>query len=233
VYHDDADGRAKIGRVEPSLTGGINGTLRYKNFSLYTQVDARFGGWVYSEALNYAMAQGTPLASLQWRDQEHGGVQRTDSYTGKDRYDGAIPDVVFADGEMSPLQSGVSIAGMTFREAYDKGLVEPWKSSAYHIYSFGWGTNINSVNNISTAENSWAMLREITLGYRLPANVLSKTFLKNARISVSARNVGYLYKTLPGGQNPESLQSNDPFRPYITGGVPFSRSYAATLNISL
>jgi iron complex outermembrane recepter protein len=233
VYHNDADGRAKIGRVEPSLTGGVNGTLRYKNFSLYTQVDARFGGWVYSEALNYAMAQGTPLASLQWRDKENGGVQRTDSYSGKDRYDGALPNVVFADGETSPLQSGVSIAGMTFKEAYEKGLVEPWKASAYHVYSFGWGTNINSVNNISTAENSWAMLREITLGYRLPANVLGKTFLKNARVSVSARNIGYLYKTLPGGQNPESLQSNDPFRPYITGGVPFSRSYAATLNISL
>ncbi len=77
------------------------------------------------------------------------------------------------------------------------------------------------------------MLREITLGYRLPSTVLSKTFLRGARFTLSARNLGYLYKTLPGGQNPESLQSNDPFRPYITGGVPFSRNYSATINISL
>ena len=233
VYPTDADGRAKIGRVEPTLTGGVNGTLRFKNFTLFTQVDGRFGGWVYSEALNYAMAQGTPEATLQFRDKEHGGVERIDSYNGNTRYDGAIPNVVFAEGQTSPLQPGVSIAGMTFREAYEKKLVEPWKASAYYVYSFGWGTNINSVNNISTAQNSWVMLREITLGYRLPANVLGKTFLKGARLSLSARNIGYLYKTLPAGQNPESLQSNDPFRPYITGGVPFSRSYAATLNISL
>ncbi|MEO6069981.1 MAG: SusC/RagA family TonB-linked outer membrane protein [Chitinophagaceae bacterium] len=233
VGNSDADGRAKIGKVEPDFTGGIGGTLRYKSFSLFTQVDTRIGGYVYSEAMNYAMAQGTPEASLQWRDQEHGGVERIDSYTGKARFDGAIPNVVFADGQMSPLKPTESIAGLTFREAYDKGLVEPWKSSAYHVYSYGWGTNINSVNNLSTSKNSWTMLREITLGYRLPAAILGHSFLKGARLSVSARNVGYLYKTLKGGQNPESLQSNDPFRPYITGGVPFSRSYAATLNITL
>lgn len=233
VYHTEQDGRAKIGRVEPSLTGGVNGTLRYKNFSLYTQVDARFGGWVYSEALNYAMAQGTPEASLQYRDKEYGGVERLDSYAGKNRFDGAIPNVVFAEGQMSPIKPGTSIAGLTFREAYDQGLVEPWKASVYHVYSFGWGTNINSVNNISTAENSWVMLREITLGYRLPSSILGKTFLKNARLTLSARNIGYLHKTLPGGQNPESLQSNDPFRPYITGGVPFSRNYSASINFSL
>lgn len=233
VSNSDADGRAKIGKVEPNLTGGVNATLRYKSFSLYTQVDGRFGGWVYSEALNYAMAQGTPELSLQFRDQEHGGVERTDSYNGNKRYDGAIPNVVFAEGETSPIQPGKSIAGMTFADAYAQGLVEPWKSSAYHVYSYGWGTNINSVNNQSTAKNSWVMLREITLGYRLPSTVLSKTFLRGARFTLSARNLGYLYKTLPGGQNPESLQSNDPFRPYITGGVPFSRNYSATINISL
>ena len=77
------------------------------------------------------------------------------------------------------------------------------------------------------------MLREITLGYRIPASLLEKISIKGARISLSARNIAYLYNTLSNGQNPESLQSNDPYRPYITGGVPFSRSYSATLNISL
>ncbi|MEO6915298.1 MAG: hypothetical protein ABI151_06235, partial [Chitinophagaceae bacterium] len=233
VSNTDADGAAQIGKVEPSLTGGVSATLRYKNFSLFTQVDGRFGGWVYSEALNYAMAQGTPEASLQWRDQEHGGVERIDSYNGSKRYDGALPNVVFADGQVSKVRPGVSVAGLTFKEAYDQGLVEPWKASAYYIYSFGYGTNINSINNISTAKNSWVMMREVTLGYKLPATVLGKTFLKGARLSLSVRNLGYLYKTLPGGQNPESLQSNDPFRPYITGGVPFARNYAATINVSL
>lgn len=233
VGNSDADGRSRIGKVEPDLTGGINATLRYKNFTLFSQVDTRIGGWVYSEALNYAMAQGTPLASLQWRDAAHGGVKRIDSYNGLERYDGAIPDVVFNEGQMSPLQPTVSIAGMTFREAYDKGLVEPWKASAYHVYSFGWGTAINSVNNISTTKNTWVMLRDITLSYRIPTSISQKAKMRNARISFSARNIAYLYNSLGGGQNPESIQSNDPFRPYITGGVPFTRNFAISLNFGL
>lgn len=227
----DSDPRPQLGKIEPDLTGGVSSSLRWKNFNLFAQVDGRFGGYVYSEAYNYAMAQGTPLNSLQYRDQEHGGVQRTDSYNGQTRYDGAIPNVIFDEGQTSPLKPGTSIAGMTFKQAYDQGLVEPWKASAYHVYSYGWGTNLNV--NESVSKNSWVMLREITLGYRIPASVTDRIRMNSARISLSARNIGYLYRTLSGGQNPESLQSNDPFRPYITGGVPFYRNFAATLNITL
>lgn len=229
-YSDDQK-RINIGKIEPDLTGGISTTLRYKNLSLFAQVDGRFGGYVYSESLSYASGQGTSANTLNFRDQEHGGVARKDSYTGQTRYDGVIPDAVFDAGQMSPLKPGISIGGMTFRQAYDQGLVEPWKASLYYNTFYGWGTNING--NETASKNSWIMLREITLGYRLPSSLLDKVHIKGARLSVSARNIGYLYRTLSGGQNPESIQSNDPFRPYITGGVPFYRNYSVSLNITL
>lgn len=228
----DPEGIAKdvpIGKVEPNLVGGINATLRYKRFSLFTQVDGRFGGDVYSQAYSYGMSQGTLEESLYGRDQEHGGVARTDSYNGQTRYDGVIPNVVFTEGEMSPLKPGTSIAGMTFRQAYDQGLVEPWKASWYHAYTNNWATNLNTGGSVS--KNSWIMLREITLGYTIPDQLLEKIHVRGARLSFTARNIGYFYRTLSGGQNPESLQSNDPFRPYITGGVPFYRNYSVSLNV--
>ncbi len=221
--------RIALGKVEPNLVGGINASLRYKRFNLFAQLDGRFGGDVYSQAYSYGMSQGTLEASLYGRDQEHGGVARTDSYNGQTRYDGVIPNVVFTAGETSPLKPGTSIAGMTFRQAYDQGLVEPWKASYYHAYTNNWGTNLNTGGSVS--ENSWIMLREITLGYNLPSELLSKIKINNARLSFTARNIGYLYRTLSAGQNPESLQSNDPFRPYITGGVPFYRNYSVSLNV--
>ncbi|WP_419803349.1 SusC/RagA family TonB-linked outer membrane protein [Mucilaginibacter sp.] len=223
--------RINIGNIEPNFVGGISSTLRYKSFSLFTQVDGRFGGDVYSEAYNYAMGQGTLAQTLQFRDQEHGGVARIDSYTGQTRYDGVVPNAVFDAGQMSPLKPGTSIAGMTFRDAYNQGLVEPIKASVYYNTFYGYGTNLNA--NESVSKNSWIMLREITLGYRLPVSLVSKVGLRGARLNLTARNVGYLYKTLSADQNPESLQSNDPFRPYITGGVPFYRNYAVSLNITL
>ncbi|MEO8961075.1 MAG: hypothetical protein ABI325_04285, partial [Ginsengibacter sp.] len=225
----DSVRRVKIGNVEPKFTGGISANLRYKNFSLFAQVDGRFGGYVYSEAYNYAMAQGTLEASLKYRDKEHGGVERIDSYTGRTRYDGAVINGVFDKDQVSP--NGKDIGGMTFKEAYDQGLIGPMKAALYYINFFGWGTNIN--NNGAASKNSWVMFRELTLSYRIPTAIASKIHFRGARINLTARNIGYLYKTLSADQNPESLQSNDPFRPYITGGVPFYRNYAVTLNISL
>ncbi|WP_316749458.1 SusC/RagA family TonB-linked outer membrane protein [Pedobacter gandavensis] len=232
VDNSDSDlpnGRLPIGRVEPSLTGGFSVNLRYKSFSLFTQMDARFGGYVYSETYAYSMGNGVPLASLKYRDEAHGGVARIDSYTGQTVYDGAVPDAVFAPGQMSLIDPTKSIAGMTFRSAYDQGLVEPWKASVYYTYTKGWQNALN--NSDAITKMSWLMLREVTLGYQIPFQILDKVKIKGARLSFTARNLGYLYNSLTGGQNPESVQSNDPFSPWITGGVPFTRNYAVSLNV--
>lgn len=229
LNNSSPDQREVLGNIMPDFLAGFNTTLRYKNFSLYAQLDSRFGGVIFSEAYKYGMGRGSLENSLKYRDQEHGGVERIDSYTGQTRYDGAIPDAVFAAGQMSPLKPGQSIAGMTFADAYKAGLVEPWKASLYTLRTHTWG---GVFDDGSISKNSWIMLREISLGYRLPATLLSKAGIKTARINFSARNIGYLYRTLVGGQNPESVQSNNPFMPVINGAVPFSRNYAATLNLS-
>ncbi|MCW3463435.1 SusC/RagA family TonB-linked outer membrane protein [Chitinophaga nivalis] len=221
--------RVDMGRVEPDFLGGFNANLRYKQFSLYVQLDGRFGGLAYSEAYNYGMQRGNLKNTMQYRDQENGGVARIDSYTGQTVYDGAIPDAVFAPGEKSP-KTKEDIGGMTFREAYDKGLIESWKAGSYYINTFGWSSNLD---NGSATKISWLMLREITLGYQVPKNVISKIRMKGAGVRFTARNIVYLYNGLTGGQNPESLQSNNPFNPVITGAVPFSRNYALSVNINL
>lgn len=222
--------KTKIGNIQPALTSGFLATLSFKNISLFAQIDSRVGGYVYSDAWTYAMAHGTPLASLKFRDKAHGGVARTDSYTGKTRYNGAIPKAVFAKGETSPIKKGTNIGGMTFKEAYQKGLVEPWYAGYYYLSTYGWETNLNTDGALS--KETWVMLRELTLSYQLPHSLLRKTnVIQSASLSVSAHNIAYLYNSLPGGQNPASVQSNNPFDPYITGGVPFARSFALSIDI--
>ena len=231
----NSDSLVNMGKIEPNMMAGFNLNLRYKNFSLSSQIDGRFGGMVYSESYTYAMGQGTPLASLQYRDQAHGGVARIDSYTGKTVYNGAVPNAVFAAGEKS-LITGADIGGMTFKDAYAKGLVESWYAPAYYDGGFGFNGTYDWENGLNyngaVAKESWIMLREITIGYQLPSSWIKKTrVFQGARLAISARNIGYLYNSLPGGQNPESIQSNDPFNPWITGGVPFARTYSATINV--
>ena len=232
-----SDTLINMGKVEPSFTSGISLSFHYKNWSLFTQIDGRFGGMTYSESYTYAMSQGSPLASLQFRDQAHGGVARTDTYTGKTVYDGAIPNVVFGAGQFSPI-TGASIAGMTFREAYNQHLVLPWQAGAYYDGgpgvngTYDWENGLN--HNGSVAKDTWIMFRQVSLAYHVPPVIVSKTkVFRDARLIFTVNNLGYLYKTLPGGQNPASLTSNDPNYPYITGGSPFARNYSISLNVKL
>ncbi|HEU4607500.1 MAG TPA: TonB-dependent receptor, partial [Chitinophagaceae bacterium] len=81
-----ADHRHNIGRVEPRFLAGFNSSVRWKDFTLFAQIDARVGGWVYSESYNYGMGRGNVSESLQFRDKEHGGQARTDSYTNETVY---------------------------------------------------------------------------------------------------------------------------------------------------
>lgn len=225
----------KVGNVQPTLTGGLLINLRYKDFSLFTQLDGRLGGYTYSESYTYAMGQGSPKTSLLFRDKAHGGVARTDAYTGQTVYDGAVPNGVFAAGQTSPI-NGANIGGMTFKQAYQAGLVQPWYAPAYYDGgpgyngTYDWENGINYNGAIS--KETWLMFREITVAYRVPANFvrITKVF-QGARISLSVRNLGYLYNSLPDKQNPASIQSNDPLQPWITGGAPFERNYSATLDL--
>ena len=221
--------RHKIGRVEPDFLAGYNTTVRYKQFSLYAQLDSRVGGWIYSEAYNYGMGRGNVINSLKYRDQAHGGVARIDSYTGQTVYNGAVPDAVFGSGEKSPVDGVTDISGMTFKDALAKKLVQPWAVQEYYNETFGWGQFFDAG---AASKMTWVMLRELSIGYQLPKALISKVKLKTASLRFTARNLGYLYNSLPADQNPASIQSNNSFSPFITGAVPYSRNWAVSLNVS-
>lgn len=91
----------------------------------------------------------------------------------------------------------------------------------------GWG----SASEFSLMNNTWVSFREVTLGYRLPESIVQKLHLQQFRVSVSARNIGYLCNGLKDHLNPESISSNNPLTPFDIGSVPFCRTYSLSLNV--
>ena len=74
-------------------------------------------------------------------------------------------------------------------------------------------------------------IREVSLGFSLPARILKNGFVKNIRLSLIGRNLAYLYKKAPF----------DPEITYSTGnalsgidvlGLPATRSIGLNLNVS-
>ena len=212
--------------MEDFLLSTVN-NLTYKNFTFGFQVDAKVGGLMGSATHQYGSANGSLENSLFGRDAEHGGIAYTDA-NGKPRNDGIIPDGVFTDGFKSPL-TGADIGGMTFKEAYDKGLVRPKAAYEYYQDLSNWG---GGIREYSIFENTWVSLREISVGYNFPQSFTKKARFNSLRLSAIARNIVYLYKTAPDGINPEGIYTNRAAGFMEYGGYPYVRSLGLSLNAS-
>lgn len=84
---------------------------------------------------------------------------------------------------------------MTHQQAIDAGIIEPTHASAYHVFRNSWGEGV--VNDDWVHELSYIALRDITLSYRMPKSIASKIGAKGLNLSLAARNVGYIYNSLP------------------------------------
>lgn len=222
--------RRRIGKIEADFIGGINSSLYYKGFDLYVQADGRFGGQFFSHTYKYAMQRGSLDATLYGRDKDHGGIARI-NYKGETVYDGIMIEAVFLDGAKAPSKADptklVDVGGKTYKEAVESGLINAIQASAFYLNNYGWGANVQD----PIMNNSWVVMREMTIGYKIPESILKKVRMDYARLAFSVRNPFYIYNGLKGGLNPESIQSNNPLTPYEYGGVPYSRNFSVSLNI--
>jgi iron complex outermembrane receptor protein len=210
--------------MEKYLLSNIN-TLSYKNFTLNIQVDAKIGGLMASATHQYGSSNGSLKNSLFGRDKEHGGVEYVDD-AGVTRDDGVIPDGVLADGIKSEINPDVDLGGMTYADAVAQGHLKPVPAIWYYENLTQWGSGIREY---SIFENSWVSLREISIGYNVPASFANKVKLQTLRISVTGRNLGYLYRTTKDGINPEGLKSNAAGEFAEFGGLPFTRQMGVSL----
>jgi iron complex outermembrane receptor protein len=213
----DYDGSTKeLGNIMENWLGSTTQSFRYKNWNLSVQVDAKYGGLMASASHQYGSAGGSFKNSLKGRDAASGGIAYTDGSGSHN--DGIIPDGVFADGITI---SGVDVSGMSYADAVKAKLVTPVPAYAYYGNLSQWSSGIREY---STFENSWIAVREVSVGYDLPASIYKKAKFSSLRLTVTGRNLGYLYKTAKDGINPEGLYNNNSAGFAEYGGLPYTRS---------
>ena len=212
--------------MERFLLSNVN-TVTYKNLTLNLQVDSKIGGMMASATHQYGSQSGNFSRSLFGRNKELGGIEFTDAQ-GVKREDGIIPEGVMADGfKVTKDGQTIDLGGMSYAEAVQKGYLTPIPARNYYENLTQWSSGIREY---STFENSWVSMREISIGYDVPAKFVNKIKFQSLRLSVVGRNLGYLYRTAPDGINPEGLKSNRPGEFAEYGGLPFSRNIGVTLN---
>lgn len=210
--------------MENFLLSNIN-SLSYKNFSLNIQIDSKIGGLMASATHQYGSSSGSLKNSLPGRNAELGGVTFTDA-NGVVRNDGIIPDGVLRDGIVSIIDTDLDLGGMSYADAVAQGHLRPIPARNYYENLTNWGSGIREY---SIFENSWVSLREVSLGYNVPASFASKVKMQTLRLSLVGRNLGYLYMTAKDGINPEGLMSNRAGEFAEYGGLPFTRQIGVSL----
>ncbi|MBC8004395.1 MAG: SusC/RagA family TonB-linked outer membrane protein, partial [Verrucomicrobia bacterium] len=225
----------EVGKIQPDFEGSWNNQVTFKNLSLSVLLDARFGGHIASYSNRYGTAYGYLETSLKGRDAEHGGVTWTTNYAdskGQTYVDGIIPEGVFAAGQKATSPGGqtVDLGGLTYKEAMDKGFIEPTHASYYTYQSNSWGAGV--VNDDWFSEVNYIALRNISLSYSLPISMARKIKASSMSVGINARNLGYLYNSLPNNLNPESFRgtsSTESFRERSFS--PYTASYTMTLSV--
>jgi iron complex outermembrane receptor protein len=226
---DAGQGSREVGTMMEKFLLSTVHNLRYKDFTFGFQVDSKIGGMMASATHQYGSTNGALKSTSFGRDAASGGLAYTNA-AGVQFNDGIIPEGVFADGTLllDPVtNTNVDVGGMSYAEAVSKNLIKPVSARLYYARLTQWSTGIREY---SIFENSWVALREVSVGYNLPAAFAKKIRMSNLRVSVVGRNLAYFYNSAPDNINPESVYSNrsGAFAEY--GGLPYIRSLGVTVN---
>lgn len=225
----------EVGSINPDFLSSLQTGFRYKNWNLRIALDSRFGGMIASYAGRYGTAYGYTETSLRYRDPENGGITWTSQYPdSKDKvyHDGVIPDGVFDAGIKVLGLDGKQheVGGRLYSDLVKEGILEPTHAGSWHYFSNSWGQG--TLNDDWYHELNYIALREISLGYNFDRRVANKIGASGIHLMLSARNLGYLYNSLPNKLHPESVRGNRSGEFRIRAYEPYTANYTFTVNVS-
>jgi TonB-linked SusC/RagA family outer membrane protein len=212
LYALDNTKYVKVGNINPKMFGGLYSDFYLKGFNFHIGIDYKYGGKLFSYSNQYLMGNGVIEATLPGRDAAHGGLAFTRNGVARN------------DGMILPGVKRVDLGGGNFKyEPNDIIVAAPdYYASYLSDNSTGWPPD-------RMFKNDYVKLREISLDYTIPKRLTDKMHLQKLSVNVAARNLGYIYKSVPN-IDPESALSANGF--IENSFYPSIRTFSFGLNLS-
>lgn len=224
-----ADKVTNIGEnVNPKLFGGFMSDFYFKGFNFHIGLDYKFGGTIFSNSNNYLIGMGITKESLPYRDESKGGlayyIDKTTGKTVKWEHNQPAPAQA-KDGRV--YHDGLILDGVVDNNGqFTKNEVVISSITYYQSYINDMGTKFPMDRLF---RNDYIKMRELALEYTLPKTLSNKLHLQKVSINAAARNLFYLYKTLPNLDAESALGAQG----YIEYSFyPSVRSYSLGFNVS-
>ena len=162
---------SNIGNVNPDWIGGVTNRFNYKGISLSFLIDVHHGGQLYS------------------LDKDFGD------------YSGLYPETAGNNDLGKPVRSPLSEGG----GALLPGVTADGKANTVHVDAsdinkgkFPFSSYNSLADRSYVFDASFVKLREVAIGYSLPARVLRHVdFIKGLDFSLTGRNLWIIHKNLP------------------------------------
>jgi TonB-linked SusC/RagA family outer membrane protein len=202
-------------------------------------------GQVIYGANGYPVVSSTPRVLGNIQPKWTGGWQNTFSYKGIVL--GALVDIrsggsLFDEGTGTARWTGQYAETAIGREEgiIGKGVVNVGSAEtpnyvpnttivpANALYGYN---NPRRYHEAAIFDASYVKLREVTLGYQIPAALLNRIKVRSAKISLVGRNVLMLFKNTPH-IDPEADRYGSNSQGFAYGELPSSRSMGVNLNLS-
>ena len=188
---NDAGGRplvnglgTQVGFANPDFVWGLNNRVSYKNWSLSFQFDGRVGGVIEDYIRRQTFRGGRNIETVEGalgiaRDFDTQGIK---SYIGE--------GVRISEG--SPTFNSTTGAITN----YDK---LKFVANDIKTYAQDYVSRYNSTAEGNLMSKTFSKLREVTLSYNFPSDLLQKTFIKQASVSLVGRNLFYFIDSKHSG----------------------------------
>ncbi len=193
-----------LGDPNPDWTLGLRNTVTYKGITLSALLDIRQGGDVWCGTCGIINYFGTSQLSADERNDVvvFPGVRNT----------GTAESPVYVQND-TPVALAQADENTSF-------------ASAYRVrYGFG------GISEMNIYDASWVRLRDLSIGYNIPNDILSKLNIADVRVTLTGRNLWL--KTDYPGIDPETNLTG------VTNGYgldyfnqPNAKSYNVTVNLT-
>ncbi|MBO9619855.1 MAG: SusC/RagA family TonB-linked outer membrane protein [Niabella sp.] len=213
-----ADPNKKVlGKFTPDWVGGVTNSFTYKNFSFSFLVDANIGGSLFAGTNSTGSYTGVLAMTLPGRDAAHGGLSYY--YPGNNKANGTVAGTSAPNGEM------VYDDGMIF-----KGVTADGQKNTTIIPASQYYKASRNIEEQYVYSASYVKLREVKLGYNLPAAWVKKIGFTGATFSVVGRNLWIIYKEVPN-IDPEVAFTNGNAQGLEDLTLPTVRNIGFNLNL--
>ncbi len=202
----NADDRQVIGNAIPDFQGGFGLNANFKNFDFSVFFNYQYGNDVYNTG---------KIQFNQFRRVRYGNLLSGMSMDNRFTY-------VDVDGSYTGVAGGLvtNLDDLAAMNA-DKNI---WSHASHGIAGA-------VVHSWAIEDGSFIRLNNLTFGYSLPKNLVSKFGISNFRLFATGRNLKLWTKY--SGYDPEVSSNRNPLTPGIDySSYPRSRSYTFGLNLT-